>query len=141
MAVRVVAYALELHVGHLSDALGSRRTQLANLRDIPPPRVDVPDPDVAEGDHGLVLNRHCARGQRRGSGRVGQQVTPGARGIARVGGIEVELHEECAPSDWMETKCELGEDAEVAAASAQAPEQIWVLRLRGADDAPVGGHD
>jgi hypothetical protein len=36
---------------------------------------------------------------------------------------------------------ELGDDAEVAAAAAQCPEQVGVLTLAGGDDAAVGQHD
>ena len=43
--------------------------------------------------------------------------------------------------DGMQGELELGDHAEVAAASAQAPEQVRVLVLARADDAAVGGHD
>src|SRR4051794_18092558 len=41
----------------------------------------------------------------------------------------------------MQFELELRDDAEVAAATAQAPEQIAVLRLAGTDDPAVGGDD
>ena len=41
----------------------------------------------------------------------------------------------------MEAEVEGGDDAEIAAAAADAPEEVGVLVLAGHDLAPVGGHD
>jgi hypothetical protein len=41
----------------------------------------------------------------------------------------------------VEPELELGDDAEVAAAAADAPEQVGVLVLAGAYHAAVGQHD
>src|SRR5205807_9598864 len=97
--------------------------------EVPEPVVDVPAPDVAKSDNGPIPGGHGACRQSRGSGRVRQQAAPAAHRVGSVGGIEVELHQERAPADGVETKLELGDDAEVAASSAQAPEQVGVLRL------------
>jgi hypothetical protein len=39
----------------------------------------------------------------------------------------------------VQAKLELGDDSEVAAPAAQAPEQLWVLRRAGLDQFPFGG--
>ena len=43
--------------------------------------------------------------------------------------------------DRVQLERELGDDAEVAAAAAQAPEQVGVLVVGRGHDAAVGGHD
>ena len=43
--------------------------------------------------------------------------------------------------DRVQLEEEAGDDAEIAAAAAQRPEQVGVLLLAGGDEAAVGQHD
>src|SRR5437879_13537090 len=88
-----------------------------------------------------MRGRRRGRGQGRRPGCVREQLTPAAQRVACVGGIEDEVHLERTPADRVEAELELGHNAEVAASSSQAPEEVRVFRFRCASDAYGGGHD
>ena len=60
---------------------------------------------------------------------VAEQVTPAAHRCRRLGQIEGVVDEHRGGADLVKTELELGDDAEVATAPAQPPEQVLVLRL------------
>jgi len=84
------------------------------------------------GDHGAA-GRHLI-------GRAVGPVAPAAQHLGRT--IDTEHHQpgEHARAERVQAELKLGDDAEVAAAAADAPEQVGVLTLAGAHDPPVGQH-
>ncbi len=83
-------------------------------------------------------HEHNARGPCLGSSRL--EVAPGAQELSRTfDRVRQQASEDDARV--VHSKLEGGGDAEVAAATAHAPEQVLVLRFARADDGAVGGYD
>jgi hypothetical protein len=84
------------------------------------------------GDHGAA-GGHLV-------GRAVGPVAPAAQHLGRT--IDTEHHQpgEHGRAERVQAELEFGDEAEVAAAAADAPEQVGVLTLAGAHDPPVGQH-
>ena len=72
--------------------------------------------------------------------RVRHHVPPAREGDRRVLVAEVDLTAE-QQAHRMQLERELGDDAEVATAAAERPEELGILCLARRDDGPVGGDD
>ena len=127
--------AAEVDVGELHHAATSRSTEGLECPGVLLAGLRVADPHEAEGhdsaEHG--------RGVRRLPRRVEAQVSPSGHRRAGIGHREVELGAHGARAGHVQLELELGHDAEVAAATAQPPEQLGVLLRRGAHDLAIRG--
>ena len=70
-------------------------------------------------------------------------IAPGEHGgpCGRLGQIEIQVGGERPAGGGMEPELELGDDTEVPAAPAQAPEEVRVLRAARPQDLAIGGDD
>ena len=133
---------------HGADEVGDRRRQRAERRDRPGALVERPGVDELREqerladelrrherqrrreqdvrDHRQLLRRGLHRrhqpGERRG--RRGQREHPAGDHVHRV-----------------QPEVEAGDDAEVSAAAADRPEEVWLAVVVDLEDAAVGGHD
>ena len=93
------------------------------------------------GDLGLVGGPEVAEREAELVGRLAHHVAPQPQKLAPALGAVKDKAGEDLGAEGVEAELEPRDDAEVAAAPAQGPEQIRVLVIGGADDAPVGGHE
>ena len=140
MVVPLVAAALEVDVAHLVHGLRGRRPDPPEVVEVAPRVRHLADPHEADGDDrtpvqrlgqewGVAGGHHVAR-QRGWTRGVVQAVAPGAHRSPgrRLAEVEVEVRDERPTRRGVEPELELGHDPEVAAAAAQPPEQVRVLR-------------
>ncbi|MFC0109101.1 hypothetical protein [Kibdelosporangium aridum] len=98
--------------------------------------LGVADPDEAEGGRVVLAD---AGGESGFTRRLDIQVAPRFEcGNGPVQGKCV-LGDQCPGADRVQAELELGDYAEVSAATAQAPEQLGAFGLARPDDFPVGG--
>ena len=101
----------------------------------------IADPDESDGHDRSSIAGQRVSGQGRLPGSVGKQVAPAPHGLDGIGRVEGQLDDQGLIGDRVEPKLELGDDPEVAAPAAEAPEQVVMLGAGGLDDVAVGGHD
>ena len=145
VALERVVHPLQLEVRELLDALGDRAAERAQRREQLPVELGLAGPHEADVGHRPVAPlRREHRGLRladpggeRGRARGDRvQVAPAAQRRRRILDREEELDDVGLAGDRVQPELELGDDAEVAAAAAQAPEQLRVPGL--VDMQPVG---
>ena len=74
-------------------------------------------------------------------GRIGDELAVEAQHLGRVGQRVEDRPREHGRADGMKSVLERGDDPEVAAAAADAPEEIGVLLLAGTNELALGRHD
>ena len=148
MALERVVDPLQLEVRERFDALGDRAAERAQRREHVPVELGLAGPHEADAGHrpavplgwkdrGLRLaDPGGERGRARGD-RV--QVAPATQRRGRVLDREEELDDMGLAGHRVQPELELGDDAEVAAAAAEPPEQVRVLGLVDMQPAAVGG--
>ena len=148
---RLVEHRLERDVGHGRDEVDQRRAAGAQRREHALALVEVARPrDGDDRDRAsLVLGRERRlrrRGDQHGEGRerVGRVGHQRPRRLERRARLLPRVHEHPAEHgrpDAVRAELEARDDAELAAAPAQRPEQVGVLVRGGAHDLAVGEHD
>ena len=136
-----VAAGLELEVAHVADDLVARRTDGPHRPRVCPRLLRIADPDEADHDDWSIVGRDGIGGQRRLVRRIREEVAPAAHRLVGIGGIEDELHHRRLAGNLVQAKLELRDDPEVAAATAERPEEVGVLV--GGDSQPlaIGGDE
>ena len=148
VAFERVLHPLQLDVRDRLDALRDRAAERAQLREQLPVELGLAGPHEADARHRPVapLRREHRRerlahpGGERGRARGDRaQVTPAAQHRCRVLDREEQVDDVRLFGHRVQPELELGDDAEVAATAAQAPEQIGVPGLVDAQPVAVGG--
>ncbi len=125
-----VVHPLKLDIGRLDHPLRHRAAERAHRRDQAAALLRVAHPDEPDGGQAVSADRCCERGL---PGRLGQHVPPPAKRWLRLIEREREFGDERLGPHGMQPELELGDHAEVPAATAQAPEQVLVFGLAGPD--------
>src|SRR5690606_6192918 len=136
-----VAAPLQLQVGGGGDAGGEGTPERPHRRRQVAGRGGVADPHEPDGDDRPGGGGGDVGGERRLPGRGRVQVTPALQDGHGVLGSEVELGHQRPRARLVQLELELGDDAEVAAAAAQPPEQLAVAVPAGSDVLAVGGDE
>ena len=131
--------------------VGQRRSQFAQRLEHLHALVDVADVDAADDQARLVVDRlgqariggHRDPDGHRGDlvGRVGDVIPPARQDLGRVARRVEDAGEGHDRAERVGVELEVGHDAEVAAASAQRPEQVRVVVGGRHMDRTVGTHD
>jgi hypothetical protein len=148
MALERVLHSLQLQVGELFDPLGDRAAERAQRREQLCVALGLAGPHEANAGYrpAAPLRRQDRRlrladpGRERGRARCDRvQVPPAAQRRRRFLDPEEQRDDVGPAGDRMEPELELGDDAEVAAAAAQAPEQLRVSGRVDAEPVALGG--
>ena len=144
-----VEHALQRDVGHLAHHVHTGLRDLADRCDHALALLLRARPADHDADQRLEV--HLLRDERLGRGayerhpgaevgrRVGHVVAHEGEDLRRAVGRAAEQPAVDHRADLVQLQLELGDHAEVAAAAADAPEEVRVLVLAGADHAAIGG--